>query len=189
MACRLCMPDQRCWPAKAVLLRGSEPLECRGAAGSGLSCVAENHSIYYDPAYQPLRTIQKLDGVAACCAECRKFNERNSTGAGTVGAGGAAAVCHFWTFCGPGGSCTLPGDVSNPPQWTVMTAGDCVLLSARALQTGQDVSPDYWGQDRRKNLKSLAYWTGAQPGLLQPDELPAGPRPRACAWSCAESIG
>ncbi len=183
------MPDQRCWPAKAVLLRGSEPLECRGAAGSGLSCVAENHSVYYAQDYQPLRTIHKVASVAACCAECREFNKRNSTGAGTVGTGGAAAVCHFWTFCGPAGSCTLPGDVSDPPQWTVMTAGDCVLLSAPYSPTGQDVSPEYYGVGRRRNLESLAYWTGAQPGLLQPDKLPAGARPSARAWSCAESIG
>jgi len=151
--------------------------------------VAENHSIYYDQAYQPLATIHKVDSIAACCAECRKFNDHNSTGAGAVGTSGAAAICHVWTFCSPGGSCTLPGDVPNPPQWTVMTAGDCVLLSAWYLPTGQDVSPGYWGQDRRKNLESLAYWTGAQPGLLQPDKLPDGPRPLACAWSCAESMG
>jgi hypothetical protein len=58
-----------------------------------------------------------------------------------VGTSGAAAMCHVWTFCSPGGSCALPGDVPNPPQWTVMTAGDCVLLSAWYLPTGQDVSP------------------------------------------------
>ncbi len=184
MSCRLCMPGQRCWPATAVLLTGSEPLECRRAIGGGLSCVAKNHTIYYDKSHQLLDTFHNVDDVSGCCAECRKFNERNSPGAGAAGTGGAAAVCQLWTFCGPGGNCTLPGDVSDPPPWTVMTAGDCVLLSSPYYFTGQRLPPDY-GSNRWRSLAALAYCSGAQPGLLQPDELPAGAR-RTCLELCRE---
>jgi len=131
------------------------------AVGAGGSCVEQTHSIYYDQALQPLTKIPNVNDSAGCCAECLEFQP--------VGAGGGGKLCNTWTFCGPGGSCTLSGEVASPPQWTTMAVGDCVLLNWPTARTGQFVVPHLTAQ---KTSSNLSYWTGARPVLLSVSRSP-----------------
>ncbi len=120
--------------------------------------MAQTDFIYYDQALQWLAKLGKVNGSAACCAECLKFEK-------PAGAGGGATPCNLWTFCpGPGGGCTLANrGIASPPQWTNMTVGDCVLLNwPTSAKTGQIK----WTVTAQSNATNLSYQTGARPVLL-----------------------
>ncbi len=58
-----------------------------------------------------------------------------------------------------GQNCTLPADVVNPPSWTEMAPGECVLQYLKEAEKGFSNSPRLNGQ-RQNASDSLNYWTG-----------------------------
>jgi len=59
-------------------------------------------------------------------------------------------------------NCTLPADVRDPPAWTNMRPGTCVLLYLRLAIPGFSNSPYLNGVRQNTGNSSLSYWTGAR---------------------------
>ena len=76
-------------------------------------------------------------------------------------------------------NCTLPADVADPPAWTNMRPGQCVLQYLREAQRGFSNSPRLNGI-RNRTGPDLNYWTGAQ------NRPPRGSAPGLCVARPAE---
>ena len=76
-------------------------------------------------------------------------------------------------------NCTLPSDVIDPPAWTNMRPGQCVLQYLREAQRGFSNSPRLNG-NRNRTGPDLNYWTGTR--IRLPDDQRPGP---LCSTACA----
>ena len=56
-------------------------------------------------------------------------------------------------------NCTLPSDVTDPPEWTNLLPGQCVLQYLREAKKGFSNSPRLDG-NRNRTGPNLNYWTG-----------------------------